>query len=279
MAWVYANGAWSNGNPPVLGLMDHAFWMASVVFDGARAFDGFVPDLDRHCARAVASAGALLLDPPVDAATLEGLCREGIARFAPGTHLYVRPMFYATGGFIVPEPETTRLAIAVHELPMPEVGDATVTFSRYRRPGPDMAPTNAKASCLYPIQQRALKEAREQGFTNAISLDPAGNVAELATANLWIVKDGVALTPAPNGTFLNGITRQRVMALFAADGIEARETTLTPRDILDADEVFSTGNWGKVMPIVGVEDRAKPIGPVYERARALYMDFASDSRL
>src|SRR3546814_6001125 len=72
-----------------------------------------------------------------------------------------------------------------------------------------MAPTDAKASCLYPNSARALNEASKRGFDNAVVLDALGNVAELATANLWIAKDGVAVTPAPNGTFLNGITKQR----------------------------------------------------------------------
>src|SRR3546814_12090816 len=90
-----------------------------------------------------------------------------------------------------------------------------------------MAPTDAKASCLYPNSARALNEASKRGFDNAVVLDALGNVAELATANLWIAKDGVAVTPAPNGTFLNGITKQRAMQLLTAAGIEVRETRLT----------------------------------------------------
>src|SRR3546814_17101961 len=89
-----------------------------------------------------------------------------------------------------------------------------------------MAPTDAKASCLYPNSARALNEASKRGFDNAVVLDALGNVAELATANLWIAKDGVAVTPAPNGTFLNGITKQRAMQLLTAAGIEVREPRL-----------------------------------------------------
>jgi branched-chain amino acid aminotransferase len=122
--------------------------------------------------------------------------------------------------------------------------------------------------------QRALVEAGQRGFDNAITFDASGNVAELATANLWIVRDGIAMTPVCNGTFLNGITRQRVLQLLRDDGIPAIETTLTRQDVLDADEVFSTGNYGKVLPITRVEDRHYQPGRVYQKARALYFEFA-----
>jgi branched-chain amino acid aminotransferase len=157
---------------------------------------------------------------------------------------------------------------------MPEPKGMACCFSSYRRPARDAAPTDAKASCLYPNMQRALVEAASRGFDNAITFDAAANVAELATANLWIARDGVAMTPVCNGTFLNGITRQRVIQLLRDDGIEAIETTLTRQDILDADEVFSTGNYGKVLPITRVEERHYQAGRVYQKARALYLEFA-----
>ena len=122
--------------------------------------------------------------------------------------------------------------------------------------------------------QRALVEAARRGFDNAITFDAAANVAELATANLWIARDGVAMTPVSNGTFLNGITRQRMLQLLREAGLEAIETTLTRQDILDADEVFSTGNYGKVLPITRVEERHYQTGRVYRKARALYFEFA-----
>jgi branched-chain amino acid aminotransferase len=127
--------------------------------------------------------------------------------------------------------------------------------------------------------QRALVEAGRLGFDNAITLDPAANVAELATANLWIARDGVAMTPACNGTFLNGITRQRVLQLLRDAGIETLETTLTREDILAADEVFSTGNFGKVLPISRVEERDYQTGHVYRKARELYFGFAKSQPL
>jgi len=274
---IYADGDWHEGGKPLIGPLDHAFWMASVAFDGARAFDGLTPDLDRHCARLVTSARAMLLEPTLDAETIAGLCREGVARFPEDVALYIRPIFYATRGFVVPEAASTRFAIALHPLPMPAPNGFAVCFSPFRRPPRDAAPTDAKASCLYPNMQRALADAHARGFANGITLDPSGNVAELATANLWIVQDGVARTPVWNGTFLNGITRQRVLGLLREDGVPVEEATLTREDVMAADEIFSTGNHGKVLPVTRLEDRPLEPGPVFRRARQLYFDFARAS--
>jgi branched-chain amino acid aminotransferase len=271
---VWYDGQWHEEQPRILGPMDHAFWMASVVFDGARSFSRMAPDLDRHCERVVRSARSLLLEPTHSAREIEALAREGVRRFAEDAELYVRPMFFAMSGFVVPDPDSTRFALVIHEAPMPQPTGMSVCFSRYRRPTPDSAPTEAKASCLYPNMQRALSEARAQGFANAVTLDANGNVAELASANVWMVRNGVALTPVANGTFLAGITRARVLELLREDGIEARESTLTPDDLEQADELFSTGNWGKVLPITRLGARELPIGPVARRARELYMAFA-----
>ena len=276
-AITYWDGEWRDGTTPLIGPHDHAFFMASVVFDGARAFDGRTPDLDRHCERVLVSARRMLLQPDMSAEAIQALCREGVAQFAKDAELYIRPMFFATRGFVLPEPESTRFVLAIHTLAMPAPGELAVCFSSYRRPSRDAAPTDAKASCLYPNMQRALAEAQRRGFQNAITSDPSGNIAELATANLWIAKDGVALTPVCNGTFLNGITRQRVMQLLRADGVRVEETTLTAADVMAADEVFSTGNYGKVLPITRVEDKPFAVGPVYRRARELYWDFSTSS--
>lgn len=274
-AIFWHDGKWyEDQQPKLLGPMDHAMWMASLAFDGARAFDGLAPDLDRHCARLIDSARKMLLTPTMTADEIHDLCRQAIRRLPKDTALYVRPMFFAMRGFVVPESASTEFALAVYPSPMPEAKGMTCCFSSYRRPARDAAPTDAKAGCLYPNMQRALVEAGERGFDNAITFDAAANVAELATANLWIAKDGVAMTPVCNGTFLNGITRQRVIALLREAGTEVQETTLTKADILDADEVFSTGNYGKVLPITKVEDRHYQAGRVYQRTRELYFEFA-----
>jgi branched-chain amino acid aminotransferase len=272
---VWHDGRWyDNEQPKLLGPLDHGMGMASVVFDGARGFDGLAPDLDMHCARVVDSAKKMLLTPSKTAGEIEALCREALERLPKDMVTYIRPMFYAMEGFVLPVSESTDFTLVVFQLDWPSREGMRCCFSSYRRPARDMAPTDAKAACGYPNLQRALREANNRGFDNGITMDPSGNVAELCTANLWIVKDGVALTPAANGTFLSGITRRRVAELLHDDGVEVQETTLTRQDLLQADEVFSSGNYGKVIPITAIEDRDFAIGPVCKRARELYFDFA-----
>jgi branched-chain amino acid aminotransferase len=135
-------------------------------------------------------------------------------------------------------------------------------------------PVDAKAGCLYPNNARALFEARAKGFDNAVMCDMLGNVAELATSNIFMAKDGVVYTPAVNGTFLAGITRQRVIGLMRQDGITVVEKALKYADFLAADEIFSTGNYSKVVPITRIDHRTLEFGPRYARARGLYWEFA-----
>jgi len=101
-----------------------------------------------------------------------------------------------------------------------------------------------------------------------------GNVAELATANVFMAKDGVVFTPAANGTFLSGITRARIIALLRDSGASVVETTLRYSDFQSADEIFSTGNFTKVSPVTRIDDRNLQPGPFYLKARKLYWDFA-----
>jgi branched-chain amino acid aminotransferase len=150
----------------------------------------------------------------------------------------------------------------------------SITLSPYRRPTIDTMPVDAKAGCLYPNNSRALFEAHARGFDNAIVCDMLGNVAELATSNVFMAKNGAALTPIPNGTFLAGITRQRVIGLLRKAGVMVIEKTLTYQDFETADEIFATGNYSKVVPVTRIGDRALPFGPLYTKARELYWAFA-----
>lgn len=270
----YFNGEWLSGNPSVIGLWDHATWLASAVFDGARAFDGYAPDLDLHCQRAIRSAHTLGLEPSVTAVEIERLAREGVRRFPPGTHLYIRPFFWAADGDVPPDPASTRFALSLAIAPVPEPKGIRVTLSPLRRPTSETAPTAAKAVGLYAHSGMANAEARKRGFHDGVMLDQLGHVSELTASNLWIVKNGTAITPVPNGTFLNGITRQRLIKLLSAAGVPVEERTIRYPEVLEADEAFASGNYSKVQPIIGIEERTLAYGPITQLARKLYWDFA-----
>lgn len=275
--WTYIDGRWIEGDAPVFTARSHAAWLASTVFDGARAFEGVAPDLEPHCARVNDSARALGLAPTLGTGEIVEIAREGVAKFDSGAELYIRPTYAAERGdarAVLPLPESTRFHMAIWEAPMPPPTGFTITTTRFRRPTIDCMPVNAKAACLYPNNARMLREALEKGFDNALVQDALGSVAELATSNVFLAKDGVVATPIPNGTFLNGVTRQRVVRLLREAGVRVEETVLGLRDFREADEIFATGNMGKVLPIIGFDAREMQPGPMFRRARQLYWDWA-----
>ncbi len=276
--WSWLEGEWHEGNPGIMGPRTHASWLASTVFDGARVFDGVMPDMDRHAARVNRSAATIGLKATMDAEQIIELTREGIRKFAPGTALYVKPMYWGEAdgvSTIMADPDSTRFCLCLFEaaMPVPSAG-FSVTKGKYRRPSLETMPTDSKAGCLYPNNARILREAKAAGFDNALVLDMLGNVAETATSNIFMVKDGVVRTPVPNGTFLNGITRQRTIKLLRGDGMDVEESSLTYADFENADEIFISGNYSKVMPVTRIDDRVLQPGPAFRKARELYWDFA-----
>ncbi len=275
---TYFNGTWHEGDTMIMRAADHGAWLGSSVFDGARYTQGVTPDLDRHCARINASAQALMVNPTVAPDDMVEIVREGLSAYAPDAAVYIRPMYWGINGdvtAIVPQPEETGFAICLEEIPMaPATASTTLGRTRFRRPVLEDAVVNAKAGCLYPNNARMLTEVRSRGFGNALVTDAMGNVAESATANVFMVRDGVVFTPIPNGTFLAGITRARHIANMKADGMEVVETVLTFADFEAADEVFLSGNMNKITPVTAFEDTSYQAGPVTSRVRDLYWDWA-----
>lgn len=275
--WTYWRGDWHQGDTRILGASSHATWLGSAVFDGARLFEGVTPDLDRHSERVNASAVALGLKPGFTGEEIAGLTMGGLKKFEPGTDVYIRPMYWAEDGdvgVIPPNPESTDFALCLEEMPMAAPNGFTVTVTRFRRPTMEVMPVDAKAACLYANNARMIREAQSRGFHNALVADANGNVAELATSNVFMVRGGEVFTPVPNGTFLNGITRQRVIGLLRHAGLAVHEVTLSVDDFHAAEEIFSSGNISKVVPVVGFEGRVLPVGPITERARALYWEWS-----
>lgn len=275
--WTYFEDKWHHGNVPIMSARTHAAWLCSVVFDGARAFEGVMPDLDLHCARVNESAKKMFLQPVVSTETWVELAKEGVSRFDKNAALYIRPMYWAEreGPWVqAHDPASTRCCLCIYEAPMRPPKGFSVALSPYRRPTQDTMPVDAKAGCLYPNNARAIFNAHARGFDNALVCDVLGNVAELATSNIFMVQDGIVYTPIPNGTFLAGITRHRIIGLLRDSGITVVEKLLTSDDFEVADEIFSTGNYSKVTPVTRFDLQYFPVGPIYRKARELYWEFA-----
>ncbi|MBM3614634.1 MAG: branched-chain amino acid aminotransferase [Alphaproteobacteria bacterium] len=279
---TFFEGKWHEGNIPVLRAADHGSWLGSTVFDGARYFDGLAPDLALHCARVNRSAEAMLLTPTHAAQDIEGIVRDGLKSYRADQALYIRPMYWGLeddGYGLGPHRDYTGFAVCLEEISMsaPE-NSVTLTTTSFRRPVLADNVCNAKAGCLYPNNYRMIAEARKKGFSNALVADAMGNVAESATANVFIVKDGVAFTPIANGTFLAGITRARHIANLRADGVEVVEKVITFDEVHAADEVFLTGNFNKVTRVTRFDETLYKTHAMATRARALYWDWAASNR-
>jgi len=278
---TYFDGAWHDADIPVMRAADHGSWQATTVFDGARYVDGMAPDLRAHCDRVVRSARALSLHPGKTGAEIFDIIWEGLKRYPNDVAVYIRPNFFGiTGGHygIVPAATEAGFYVCLEQVPMAAPDAASrLSTTRFHRPVLNTAVLDAKAGCLYPNNARMLMEAQSKGYDNALVCDVIGNVAETATANIFMVRDGEVFTPAPNGTFLAGITRARHIKNMVADGMNVHEHTLTFDDFRTADEVFMSGNMSKVTPVTEFDGTHYQIGPVTRRVREMYWDWAQSA--
>ena len=220
-----------------------------------------------------------MLKPTVSSEEMVDIIWEGLKLYPADAAVYIRPMYWAIDGdvsAIVPKSETVGFAICLEEFPLaPETATVRLTETRFRRPVLEDAVVNAKAGCLYPNNARMLVEARSKGFDNALVADAMGNVAETATANIFMVRDGEVFTPVANGTFLAGITRSRHISNLKEIGQNVQETVLSFQDFETADEVFMSGNMNKVTPVTAFNERQYQVGPMTRKVREMYWDWAT----
>src|SRR3954452_15903122 len=119
--WTFLDGTWHEGNVPIMGARTHAAWLGSMVFDGARAFEGVTPDLELHCWRVNTSAVNFQLKPLVTVEQWLDLVTDGLRRFDANAQLYIRPMYWAeTGaaGGVRHDPDSTRWCLCIYDAPL-----------------------------------------------------------------------------------------------------------------------------------------------------------------
>lgn len=240
-------------------VLTHALHYASSVFEGERAYNGQVFKLTEHNERLHASARLLGFEVPYDVATLNAATNAVLA--ANGiTDGYVRPLAWRGAEVMGVAAQQSRIHVAIacwawpsYFSPEAKMAGIRLMVSPWRRPAPDTAPTQSKAAGLYMISTLSKHAAEDAGWDDALMLDYRGLVAEASAANLFLVKDGALHTPTPT-CFLNGITRQTVMALGRESGRTVIEREITTADLASADEVFLTGSAAEVTPVRQIGD-------------------------
>lgn len=281
---------WMNGRLVPFGsakvhVLTHALHYASAVFEGIRCYstsDGMaIFRLDDHIDRLFRSAKMYSMDIPYTKKQIS----DAIIRTVRASKLeqcYVRPLVYRGYGFmgLTPTRNPVDLAIACWEWES-ELGTTRRTngisckISSWTRIDSRSQPMRAKAASNYPNLALARVEALNCGYDETILLDSNGDVIEGASANIFMVKDGVISTPPLSSGILDGITRDTIVQIIQEDGGYVAESAIKREDLYVADEVFMTGTAAEIKPVISIDrtriKNGKP-GPVTSVLRKEYLD-------
>lgn len=285
--WIWKDGEFVRWKDATVHVLSTAVQFGSSVFEGIRAYDTArgpaVFRLHAHLRRLETSCRTYRMVPDYSreelaAAAIEGVKRNGLRS------CYIRPMVLRGYGSPGLHPELSPIECYVPMWPWGtylgsealEAG-VDVGVSSWNRPAPNTFPSGAKSAGNYNNSQLIVMEAQAHGYKEGIALGPAGLVSEGSGQNLFLVMDGVLITPILDGTSLSGITRHSVMRIARELGIEVLEQPV-PREMLyAADELFFTGTASEVTPIRsvdGLEVGAGGRGPVTGRIQERYLGIA-----
>ena len=249
--WIWLDGKlvpWREANVHIL---THALHYASSVFEGQRAYGGTIFKLDQHSARLRNSAAILGFDLPWSVEAISAACHE-VLKANNLTDAYVRPVAWRGSEQMGVSAQATKphMAIAAWEWgkyfdPAVAARGIRLDMAPWRRPAPYTAPVHAKAAGLYMICTMSKHHAEDRGYHDALMMDWRGQVAEATGANAFFVRDGKLFTPTPD-CFLNGITRQTVIELATARGIEVVERAIWPEELETFEQFFLTGSAAEV---------------------------------
>lgn len=262
--WIWHNGKLVPWQSATVHVLSHALHYGSSVFEGLRAYA--TPDgtqifrLQAHTRRLLDSAKIHRIEIPWSGPEINAACKEVVVRNGLKS-AYIRPLAYRGFGEVgvVPKPgHPVELAIAAWEWgaylgPEALESGVDVCVSSWQRVAPNTIPALAKAGGNYLSSTLVGFEARDRGFAEGIALGPDGTVSEGAGENLFLIRDGVLITPPAAASILLGITRDSVIILARELGIEVREQVLPREMMYIADEIFLTGTAAEITPVRSVD--------------------------
>ena len=258
-------------------VLTHGLHYASCVFEGERMYDGRIYKLTEHTARLFESARVLGMKIPYTQDEINAACIAS-AEVQGIKDGYVRPIAFRGSEMMAVSAQNTKIhvAIAVWEWPSyfdpkEKLKGIRLDISDWKRPAPDTAPTQAKAAGLYMICTLSKHAAEAKGYADAMMLDYRGYVAEATGANMFFVKDGSVHTPIAD-CFLNGITRQSVIAIAKAHQIPVIERHILPGELSQFSECFITGSAAEVTPVQEIGPYKFKPGKLTETLMNAYAD-------
>jgi len=265
---------WTDAKTHVL---THGLHYASCVFEGERIYGGTIYKLKEHTARLFKSAEVLGMKIPFTQDEINAACIEA-AQAQNIKDGYVRPVAFRGSEMMAVSAQNTKIhvAIAVWEWPSyfdpkEKLKGIRLDIAEWKRPAPDTAPTQAKAAGLYMICTLSKHAAEAKGYADAMMLDYRGYVAEATGANIFFVKDGSVHTPIAD-CFLNGITRQSVIAIAKAHQIPVIERHIKPDELSQFSECFITGSAAEVTPVQEIGPYKFKPGKLTETLMNAYAD-------
>jgi branched-chain amino acid aminotransferase len=285
--WIWKDGEfipWADAKVHVLSL---AVQFGSSVFEGIRCYrTPHGPSIFRlrdHIRRLFDSCRIYRMDPAHSFDAMTAACSALVDRNEL-EECYIRPMVLRGYGSAGMNPVSSPVETYICCFPWGTyLGEdalqagVDVCVSTWQRPEPNTFPALAKGAGHYNNAQLIKMEAVANGYVEAIALGPGGLVSEGSGQNLFLVRDGVLLTPPLDGTSLAGITRASLIAIAADLGIPFREQ-IVPREMLyTADELFFTGTAAEVTPIRSVDRipvRSGGMGPVTRRLQKRFLEIA-----
>jgi branched-chain amino acid aminotransferase len=263
--YIWFNGKLVHWEKATIHVLSHALHYGSSVFEGLRAYETprgvAIFRLREHTRRLFDSAKIYRIQMPVTPEQVNDACREVVAANNLKRGAYIRPIVLKGYGELGVNPKNdppTDVAVAAWEWGRylghdSEAAGVDVCISSWNRVAPNTLPALAKAAGNYLSSQLIGGEAKRLGFAEGIGLSVDGNLSEGSGENLFLVKDGVLLTPALAHSVLGGLTRDTVMRLARERGIEVRECAIPRELIYIADEAFFTGTAVEVTPINSVD--------------------------
>ncbi|MFS8800369.1 branched-chain amino acid transaminase [Synechococcus sp. R60.3] len=259
-----------------ISIATHALHYGTAAFGGLRGIpDPQNPDqvlvfrLDRHCRRLSQSARLLCFDLPAE--RIEQVIVELIQKNRPSTSFYIRPLVYTSDLGISPRLHNIEKDFFVYGL---ELGDylspegVSCRISSWARQEDRSLPLRGKITGAYITSSLAKTEAAQAGYDEAILMNSQGKVSEASGMNIFIVRNGVLITPSFDQDILEGITRDSVLTLARDLGIPTQERPVDKSELLIADEAFLTGTAAKITPIRQIEQYVLPPSrPITEQLR------------
>ncbi len=257
--WIWFDGAFVPWRGAKTHVLTHGLHYGSSVFEGERMYGGEIFKLTAHSQRLKRSAELLDFDIPYSVAEIDAACKETCEKNGL-TDCYIRPVAYLGAEQLSVSSLNSKvhLAIAAWEWPSyfdPEVKKKGIRleWAKWRRPDPATAPSTAKAGGLYMICTMSKTAAEKRGFADAMMLDWRGYVAEATGANVFFVQNGALHTPRVDH-ILDGITRQTVIEMAQAKGVEVVIRDILPEELADFSECFLTGSAAEVTPVSEIGD-------------------------